>query len=385
MGTVIHSRTEREALEAQWLAPYAAKSAQSHGRKYGESRHDYRAEFQRDRDRVLHSKSFRRLEYKTQVFVHGTADHYRTRLTHTMEMAAAGRTIARALRANEDLTEAIALAHDIGHSPFGHVGEQALNELMRNEGGFDHNVQSCRAVEIIEQRYPDFPGLNLTWEVRAGLRKHQAATPGAELDGRPIGPFQCVEAQIADIADDLTYHAHDVDDACEAGLITELQLCELELWRKAAERARSQFPNMSPDRQADATIRCLLDIQVEDVIHTSASLLEKHKPGSPAEVMHRPERVVAFSPAMKAMLEPFRAFLYRDVYYHSAVSKSSGEAVNMMRRLFLFYIQHPDTMGRKARARLDQEGLWRTVCDYIAGMTDRYALEEYLKFGLDKG
>ncbi len=381
---MIHSRREREDLEAASLAPYAVRSAASHGRRHPEPPHDYRAEFQRDRDRILHSKSFRRLEYKTQVFVNGTADHYRTRLTHTMEMAAVGRTIARALRGNEDLAEAIALAHDIGHSPFGHVGEQALDELMKNEGGFDHNVQSCRAVELIEQRYPGIPGLNLTWEVRAGLRKHQASTPGAELDGRAIGPFQFLEAQIADIADDMTYHAHDVDDALEAGLITELQLSELDLWRKAADRARAQFPKAPAERLADVTIRSLLDLQVEDVIRTSDALLSKHRPQSVDEVMRCPERLAIFSPGMKALLEPFRAFLYRDVYYHSAVSTSSAEAVSMMRKLFLFYIAQPETMGRKARARLEGEGLWRTVCDYIAGMTDRYAIEEYLKFGLDK-
>ncbi len=380
---MIHSRKEREKLEETWLAPYAAKSAASAGRKYPETRHDYRSEFQRDRDRILHCKAFRRLEYKTQVFVNGTADHYRTRLTHTMEMAAVGRTLARALSANEDLTEAIALAHDIGHSPFGHVGEEALDKLMKNEGGFDHNVQSYRAVEKIEQRYPDFPGLNLTWEVRAGLRKHQAHIPGAELDGKPLGPFQQIEAQIADIADDITYHAHDVDDARDAGVITDQQLAGYELWQKAAERARRQFPNLPAERCGDITVRCLLDIQVEDVLRTSEQLIARHRPNSPAEVMRAPERLVAYSADLKALLEPFRAFLYRDVYYSPAVSTDSRAAVEMMRRLFLYYIDHPDVMGRKARARLPAEGLWRTVCDYIAGMTDRYAIEEYEKFGLN--
>ena len=384
MNGMIHSRKEREQIETLWLAPYAERSANSKGRKIPETPHSYRSEFQRDRDRVLHSKCFRRLEYKTQVFVNGTADHYRTRLTHTMEMAAVSRTIARAMKANEDLTEAIALAHDIGHSPFGHVGEQALNELMRNEGGFDHNVQSCRAVELLEYRMPDFPGLNLTWEVRAGLRKHQAATPGAELDGLPLGPFQCIEAQIADIADDMTYHAHDVDDALEAGLITELQLCDQELWRLAAEHAHARYPTMPSDRLMGVTVRCLLDLQVEDVIATTEAQILKHRPQSPGDVMRCSERMAAFSPKMKSLLEPFRAFLYRDIYYHSAVSGSSRDAVNLMRRLFLYYIDHPDTMGSKARARLPSEGLWRTVCDYIAGMTDRYAMEEIVKFGLDK-
>lgn len=381
---MIHSREEREKLERERLAPYAARSGDSAGRRYPETRHDYRSAFQRDRDRILHCKAFRRLEYKTQVFVNGTADHYRTRLTHTMEMAAVARTIARALNANEDLTEAIALAHDIGHSPFGHVGEDALDELMRKHGGFDHNVQSCRAVELIEERYPNFPGLNLTWEVRAGLRKHQASVPGAELDGLPIGPFQQVEAQIADVADDLTYHAHDVGDAMEAGLITVLQLNALELWRRANERARAEYPGLSADHETDITIRCLLDMQVEDVIRTSESLLTENRPRTPTDVMRLSERVVTYSAELRDMLEPFRAFLYRDVYYHSAVSTDSHEAVAMMRRLFLYYIDHPEAMGRKARARQATEGLWRTVCDYIAGMTDRYAIEEYVKFGLDK-
>lgn len=381
---MLYSREEREKLEAEHLAPYAVRSAWSRGRKYPEPPHPYRTEFQRDRDRILHCKAFRRLEYKTQVFVNGTADHYRTRLTHTMEMAAVARTLARALNANEDLAEAIALAHDIGHSPFGHVGEDALNDLMRNEGGFDHNVQSCRAVEFIEQRYPDFPGLNLTWEVRAGLRKHQASVPGALLDGQPLGPFQQIEAQIADIADDMTYHAHDVEDALEAGLVTVLQLNQLELWRQAVERARKQYPAMSEEQEAEMAIRFILDLQVEDALQTSSLLLDRYKPQSPDEVMKLPERVVTFSPRMRALLEPFRAFLYRDIYFHSAVSRDSHEAVAMMRDLFLFYIEHPECMGRKARARIASEGLWRTVCDYIAGMTDRYALEEYHRFGLGK-
>ncbi len=381
---MIHSREEREKLESANLAPYAARSGTSAGRRYPDPPHDYRSEFQRDRDRILHCKAFRRLEYKTQVFVNGTADHYRTRLTHTMEMAAVARTLARALNANEDLAEAIALAHDIGHSPFGHVGEDALDDLMRKHGGFDHNVQSCRAVELIEHRYPGFPGLNLTWEVRAGLRKHQASVPGAELDGLPLGPFQQVEAQIADVADDLTYHAHDVDDALEAGLITDLQLGALELWRRAAERAHARYPGLPSEREADVTIRCLLDMQVEDVIRTSAARLDQYRPGSPADVMKLPVRAITYSAALRDMLEPFRAFLYRDVYYHSAVSDDSHEAVGMMRKLFLYYVDHPEVMGRKARARLEAEGLWRTVCDYIAGMTDRYAIEEYQRFGLDQ-
>lgn len=379
----MYSRTEQERFETEWLATYAMHTGQSPGRRYAEAQHAYRSEFQRDRDRIIFCRSFRRLEYKTQVFVNGTADHYRTRLTHTMEMAAVGRTLARALRVNEDLTETIALAHDIGHSPFGHCGERALDELMVNDGGFDHNIQSCRWVEKLEPRYPAFPGLNLTWEVRAGLRKHLASIKGAELDGHPIGPFQFMEAQIADVADDITYHAHDVDDGLEAGLITEAQLDNLELWQKAKERAARQYTSIPEDRRLNATVRALLDLQVESIIQASEERLEKFQPTTAADVMQASERIVTFGDELSAMLEPYRAFLFQNLYWHPSVADANEEAVRMMRRLFLYYVEHPDTMGRKAQARLADEGLWRTVCDYISGMTDRYALEEYIRFGLE--
>jgi dGTPase len=381
---MIRDRREREELEDRMLAPYAARSPDSLGRRHAEEPHHYRTQFQRDRDRVIHSRAFRRLEYKTQVFVNGTADHYRTRLTHTMEMAAVGRTLARILRANEDLTEAIALAHDLGHSPFGHRGEEALDGLMKNEGGFDHNVQSCRCVELLEYQYPRFQGLNLTWEVRAGLRKHQTSVAGAELDGMPIGPFQMIEAQIADIADDMTYQAHDVDDALEAGIIRAEDLAKLDLWRLAGERTRAQYGDaISADQHFQITLRNLLDVQVSNVIVTSADRLARYKPGSPREVMEKSCKMVDFSKDMKEMLQPYRSFLYQKIYYSAQVGDDSEIAIGYMRRLFLHYIENPDTMGCKARARLEREGLWRTACDYVAGMTDRYALEEYYKFGLN--
>lgn len=381
---MIIGRIEHEAAEARGLAPWAARSAETRGRAHPQPAHDLRTEFQRDRDRILHSRPFRRLEYKTQVFVNGTADHYRTRLTHTIEVAAVARTIARCLGANEDLAEAIALAHDVGHSPFGHSGEAALDELMRDWGGFDHNDQSCRALELIELQYPGFAGLNLTWEVRAGLRKHRAAS-GERLDGHPIGPQPMVEAQIADIADDVTYHAHDVDDALEAGLIDEADLQELEIWRRAEARARAQGAGEPDDRRRRLAVRNLLDIQVEDVIRTSARRLAEEQPGSAAEVMSAPRRMVECSDELRAMIAPLHAFLFQRVYFHPMVARANEESVRMMRRLFMHYLERPDTMGRTARARIESEGLWRTVCDYIAGMTDRYALEEYQRFGLDAG
>ncbi len=379
---MLHSRKEHELREESFLAPYAARSARSHGRRYPETPHPHRSKFQRDRDRVIHSKCFRRLEYKTQVFVNGTADHYRTRLTHTFEMAAVGRTISRALRANEDLTEAIALAHDVGHSPFGHCGEEALNELMKEHGGFDHNLQSIRALDYLEYRYPQFPGVNLTWEVRAGLHKHQAATPGAMLDGRPIGPHQFIEAQVADVADDLTYHAHDIDDGIEAGLLTEDQLATQPVWQLAAARARKEFGEVPAAHRVTITIRSLLDLQVEDILENSNRLLQRYDPRSPEEAMACPERLVAFSPALKEQLQDLRQFLFKNMYFHPAVAGANREAVTMMRTLFMHYVKNPDTIGGKARARIAADGVWRVACDYVAGMTDRYALDEFAKFHL---
>ena len=378
------ARKEWEQAEERNLAPYAVRSAESRGRCHPENDHPLRTCFARDRDRILHSRCFRRLEYKTQVFVNGTADHYRTRLTHTMEMAAVGRTLARILRANEDLTECICLAHDIGHTPFGHAGETALDELMKNHGGFDHNLQSLRCIEVIESPYPAFPGLNLSWEVRAGLLKHKAGEPGALLDGHPIGPFQPLEAQVADIADDMTYHAHDVDDGLEAGIVTPAQLETTEFWRRAAAATRERYPTLDEDRFLRATIRNLLELQVVDVMEHSFQALEKHRPTSMAGVMSAPERIVGFSAEMEEILAEFTDFMFKSLYFHQGVADATRRSVEMMRRLFLHYVAHPETMGRKARARLETEGLWRTACDYVAGCTDRYAIEEFNRFGLDK-
>jgi dGTPase len=377
-----HTRQEWEKREARDLAPYAAHSAYSLGRRYPEADHPVRPGFQRDRDRVLHSRCFRRLEYKTQVFVNGTADHYRTRLTHTMEMTAVGRSLARAFRANEDLTETICLAHDIGHSPFGHRGERVLDDLMKEHGGFDHNLQSLRAVEKLEYQYPDFPGLNLTWEVRAGLLKHEAAHPGAELDGHPIGPFQYLEAQIADVADDITYHAHDVDDGLEAGLITLAQLEKLAFWKLAAARTREQYAALDDGHFLRITIRNLLDLQAQDILREGHRRLELYKPQTIADAMNAPERLILFSSEMAGLLKEFADFLYWQLYEHPGVFDANSEAVGLMRGLFLHYVKHPETMGKKARERIDEEGLMRTVCDYVAGCTDRYALEECQKYGI---
>ncbi len=377
-----YARQEWEEIEVRDLAPYAAHSVRSLGRHHPETDHPVRPCFQRDRDRVLHSRCFRRLEYKTQVFVNGTADHYRTRLTHTIEMAAVGRTLARAFHVNEDLTETICLAHDVGHSPFGHRGEHVINELMKGHGGFDHNLQSLRAVEKLEYAYPGFRGLNLSWEVRAGLLKHEAATPGARLDGFPIGPFQMLEAQISDVADDMSYYAHDVDDGLEAGLISLQQLEARPFWRLAAARTHEQCAHLERGQFMRITIRNLLDLQVNDVINEGERRIEKHRPQTIADVMNAPERLIAFSDEMAEMLKDFADFLYHQLYYHPGVADDSIVAVELMQGLFLHYIKHPEAMGSKAKLRIPEEGLWRTVCDYVAGCTDRYAIEECEKYGI---
>ena len=350
-----------------------------------EKPHPYRTSYQRDRDRIIHSRCFRRLEYKTQVFVNGTADHYRTRLTHTFEMTAVSRTFARALGANEDLAECISLAHDIGHSPFGHAGEQTLNELMKDHGGFNHNRQSVRWVEVLEQKYPEFSGLNLTWEVRAGLRKHQAHLENELLDGKPIGPHQQMEAQIADIADDITYHAHDVDDGLDAGLLQENQLEDVALWRLARKPVDRSYTNLGPHHRRQLMVRSLLNVQVEDVLEHSRSVIHHYDPNSPGDVMNCPERLVTFSKEMGPLQEEIRSFLFKYMYYHPAVADANRESAHMMSRLFRYYVEHPDTMGSKARARIPSDGIMRAACDYVSGMTDRYALEQYTAFGLDTG
>lgn len=378
-----HARQDWESTEERHLAPFSTKSAESFGRMHDEPPHPLRACFARDRDRIFHSRCFRRLEYKTQVFVNGTADHYRTRLTHTMEMSAVGRTLARILKANEDLTECICLAHDIGHSPFGHAGEDALDELMSGHGGFDHNLQSLRCIEVVESPYPDFSGLNLGWEVRAGLLKHEAHIEGASLEGHPIGPFQSIEAQIADIADDMTYHAHDVDDGLEAGIVTLQQLERTEFWQMAASATKERYPNLSEYQFVRATIRRMLELQVFDVTECAISAIDRFAPKSARDVMTSPQRIVDFSPEMKRILDDFSAFMFENLYFHHGVADATQHSVGMMRKLFLHYIEKPESMGNKARSRIMTEGLWRTVCDYVAGCTDRYAIEEYQRFGLD--
>ncbi|MEO7166215.1 MAG: deoxyguanosinetriphosphate triphosphohydrolase [Spartobacteria bacterium] len=358
-------RAQMEADEQHALAPWAQKSGDSQGRKFPEERHVYRTEFQRDRARIIHSRAFRRLEYKTQVFLNGTADHLRTRLTHTFEVASVSRTIARALALNEDLAEAIALAHDLGHSPFGHSGEEMLAECMREHGGFEHNRQSLRVVELLETAYPAFPGLNLTVEVLEGLRKHEE------------GAAPSLEAQIADLADEITYYSHDLDDALDFAIIDSDQLDESAIWQRSHERVLARHPDLLGAELHKNIIRDIIDLQVRDVVATSAGAIAAAQPASVEEVRKMPSRLIRYSDALGTANRELRRFLYDNVYYHPRVAEVNRRACETMRVVFAAYVREPERLGDSAARRIESEGLHRTVCDYIAGMTDRYLLEEH--------
>jgi dGTPase len=339
---------------------------------------EWRTEYQRDRDRIIHSRAFRRLEYKTQVFLNGTGDHLRTRLTHTMEVAAVARAIARALRLNEDLTEAIALAHDLGHSPFGHRGEAALARLMREHGGFEHNRQSLRIVEELEQTYPDFPGLNLTWEVREGLVKHCA--PGEHPARRPGFPARqsSLEAQVANLADEIAYYSHDLDDGLSARLLSEEELTRhVRVWAKAARRVQQAHGRLPDECRRYFIIRTITDSQVRDVVQTSEGRIQRAGVRTADEVRLCPRPLVQYSPERRRENLELRRYLYRNLYFNPEVSGPNTRAVRVLEKLFGFYLAHPEEMGEQARKRARRDGLHRAVCDYLAGMTDRYVLREY--------
>jgi len=358
------------------LAPFAQKSADSRGRKYSEPSHAYRTEFQRDRARIIHSRAFRRMEYKTQVFLNGTGDHLRTRLTHSIEVASISRTIARALGLNEDLAEAIALAHDLGHAPFGHSGEEMLAECMHDCGGFDHNRQSVRVVELLETPYPNFPGLNVTFEVREGLRKHQRPynfSEGGEYDSPSL------EAQVANLADEITYYSHDLDDAVDFEILSAAQLEENEVWRQSHHAVLARYTGAREPELHKLIIRYIIDNEVRDLVATSAKSIEESGVQSADAVRTRRAPLIRYSAELTEANRALRKFLYQNVYYHPRVSEVNRRACEMLQRVFEAYLVNPDRLGDGAMKRIEKEGLHRTVCDYVAGMTDRYLMEEYAR------
>jgi dGTPase len=367
-----------EQDEARVLAPFAQKSGESRGRKFPEPRHAYRTEFQRDRARIIHARAFRRLEYKTQVFLNGTGDHLRTRLTHSIEVASISRTIARALGLNEDLAEAIALAHDLGHSPFGHSGEEMLAECMREHGGFDHNKQSQRVVELLETPYPAFPGLNLTFEVREGLRKHDEFYDSPVEGGEK---YKCpsLEAQIADLADEITYYSHDLDDAVDFEILGADQLEETAVWRWSHESVAARYPDVREPELHKLIIGAIIDTQVRDVVTTSAAAIAQAGVQTADEVRRQPASLIRYSDGRREANRELRRFLYKNVYYHPRVAEVNRIACEMLRKVFDAYVAAPELLGDAAAKRIESEGLHRTVCDYTAGMTDRYLLEEHAR------
>lgn len=368
-------------FEDTYLSGYAMKSSQSRGRVYPEKEHPYRSCYQRDRDRIIHSAAFRRLEYKTQVFVNHEGDYYRTRLTHTMEVSQIARTIAGCLRLNSDLVEAISLAHDVGHTPFGHSGEEALNELMSDFGGFNHNQQGLRIVDILEERYPQFPGLNLTWEVREGIAKHSSFYDrSAEIEGFPQDKMPTLETQVVDIADEIAYNNHDIDDGLTSGLLDEGQLRKIELCRVADQGALERYKKLRPQLKKYQIIRCLIDMQVTDLIEETQKRIKKAKVRSIDDCRNLDYKLVSFSKEMESLRLPLKDFLMENLYRNYRVVRMANKAKRFISELFEVYIRNPEQLPQETNARIKKgENARRVICDYIAGMTDRYALDEYKK------
>jgi dGTPase len=370
------TRQKLEDIEAQTLAPYAQLSQNSRGRPHHDHEPEYRAAFQRDRDRVVHSAAFRRLEYKTQVFVNDAGDYYRTRLTHTLEVAQIGRTLARAMAVNEDLVEAICLAHDLGHPPFGHAGEHILNQLMEEHGGFNHNHQSYRVVNELEQRYPNWPGLNLTYETLEGIAKHETEYDLSEVAGFDVMRRGSVEAQIANVADELAYNAHDLDDGLQAGLLTPYELSELEIWRELCERL--DWTNGPVDEiTRHRFIREQIGLQVEDVLKQSLKCLQEINPQTVEDVQKQPANIITHTERMQRLNRELKDFLYENMYRHYSVVRMSKRAERFISEIFASYISEPRQLPKEYQALLELEPTHRVVADYIASMTDRSALLEY--------
>ena len=362
------------------LAPWAAKARFSRGRAYPEKEDLLRTAYQRDRGRIIHSTAFRRLEYKTQVFVNHEGDYYRTRLTHTLEVAQIATSIARTLKLNEDLVEAIALAHDLGHTPFGHSGEEALRELMKGHGGFEHNRQGLRVVDVLECRYPDFPGLNLTWETREGIIKHSTPFDRGQLKGFSRYKFPSLEAQIVDVADEIAYNNHDLDDGLTSGLLQDKQLSRLKLWAMAKREFSRRHPYTKKEIKKYQIIRALINIQAQDVIRESEKRLREFKIKTQADARNAPQKAIGFSRGMNAKNRQLRLFLQKRLYRHYKVVRMADKAKRFIRELFNAYLNNPGQLPSTSRGRLRLESPQRVICDYIAGMTDRYVHEEYKKF-----
>ena len=366
------------SLPTSSLSPYACHPALSRGRAFAEEESPTRTVYQRDRDRIIHSGAFRRLKHKTQVFVYHEGDYYRTRLTHSLEVAQIARSLARSLFVDEDLAESLSLAHDLGHTPFGHAGEEALDELMQDDGGFEHNRQSRRVVEILERKYPDFTGLNLTWETLEGLAKHEPA-PDMPLGQAQVHcPSSSLEAQVANLADEITYYSHDLDDGLDSGLLTEAQLeRDIDCWKNASKRIRDEHGDLPEECRHYFIIRCLIDEQVHDVVGTTEANIAEAGVASADDVRQQKNGLVAYSPARREANLQLRAYLYKNLYFSEVVSEPHKRATRLLGELFRHYQAHPGDLGPFAESMIAEHGLERSICDHLACMSDHTVIREH--------
>lgn len=380
-GTTMMYRDRKffEEIETKTLAPYAVKNSESKGRAYDEPKHPYRTPFERDRERIIHSSAWRRLEYKTQVFVNHEGDHFRTRMTHSLEVATVSRVIARALGLNTELAEAIGFAHDLGHTPFGHSGEGTLNRLLKNFGGFEHNRQSLKMVETLEIKYPDFPGLNLTYETREGIVKHASRYDSPQRDlFMDVDKLPSLEAQVINIADEIAYQSHDVDDGLYSGLIDIDALTEnVPLINELLDKVKTGHPDLKGEMLRHTLVRELLNYMVTDCIETSAAIIEKHSPKSVEDVINSSVQMINLSKELQEQNHKLGHFLYENLYRHYRVIRMATRADRVITTLFEMYLKEPNQLPDTTRKRLGTEPTEIIVGDYIAGMTDRYALLNY--------
>ena len=369
-------RIDLEKLESTTLAPYAMKSGESQGRQHFEEEHQYRTRFQRDRDRIIHTSAFRRLEYKTQVFVYHEGDYYRTRLTHSLEVAQIARSICKSLQLNEDLAESVALSHDLGHPPFGHTGQDVLNRLMKDHGGFEHNKQSLRIVKLLEKRYPEFDGLNLTWEVLEGICKH------TKDEDNPITSYQgarypSLEAQIADFADGIAYNAHDLDDGITSDLLDLDQLRKVALWKENEDRFDENYSGLDFKLKKYQVVRGIINELVTDLCEATLKNIESHGVQNVDEVRRAPTRMAAFNKGVAAKNKELKKFLHKNMYSHRKVLRMEFKAGLTLDGIFAAYTKMPELLPESLLKHESHGTLERRICDYVSGMTDRYALNEY--------
>ena len=372
------NRQEIEKLENGYLSPFAVKSGESRGRAYPEDEHPYRTRFQRDRDRILHTSAFRKLEYKTQVFVYHEGDYYRTRLTHSLEVAQITRSICKSLQLNEDLAEAIALAHDLGHPPFGHTGQDVLNRLMKDHGGFEHNRQSLRIVNLLERRYLEFDGLNLTWEVQEGISKHSRDTENPLLK-ETENRYPSLEGQVADFADGIAYNAHDLDDGITSNLIDSGQLREVALWRENEKLLEQKYSNLDFELKKYQIVRRIINDLITDFRKTTQGNIEQYGIRSVNDIRTCPKRVAGFSKEVAEKNNELKKFLHKNMYRHRRVRHMEFKAELYLTKLFDAYTRIPQLLPENVLSNERQGSLPRRICDFISGMTDRSSVDAYRK------